>query len=100
MKIISILTILAILLLSLNITIQASNRNDECPIYGCFDADGNPRVVGEGIDIGAYEYQGEPTSIKEPKNFSIHISKSSAIIISLYLLVFMYLTLAHTEESK
>ncbi len=52
----------------LTATSPAINAGDPgyTPAAGETDMDGNPRVFGGRVDIGAYEYQGSATSISSP----------------------------------
>jgi hypothetical protein len=51
----------AVILAFANTTTTA--KADDCPVYGCVDFAGNPRISGKAIDVGAYEYQYPPTSL-------------------------------------
>jgi hypothetical protein len=87
------LTLLACLFVLTFIRVTPStNVDDNCPVYGCVDFAGNPRVSGKAIDIGAYEYQ-QPPTITKHINIDVSNKYNSFVLVALLLFAVLLLSM-------
>ena len=70
-----------------NLRLQATspcvNAGNNSYVNGSTDLDGNPRISGGTVDMGAYEFQGTPPLITiQPANLTISVSGSATFSVT------------------